>query len=73
MNKPMSEVDSVIQEINADPEVSGKFWFRSLHVQPKDNNFVVRDSDTETLVFVTALDIANDEFIDKNAANDIIE
>ena len=73
MNKPMSEVDSVIQEINDDPAVSGKFWFRSLHVQPKDNNFVVRDSDGETLVFVTAFDTEHDEFLDKDSANDIIE
>ena len=68
---PVSAVDTVIDEINKAQNVSGKFWFRKLNVQPREGDR--NKADTDTLAFVTALDIENERFLDSGAAKDIIE
>ena len=71
-NGPVSAVDTVIDEINNAQNISGKFWFRKLNVQPaRQGNR--NKADTDTLAFITALDIENEIFLDSGAAKDIIE
>ena len=71
-NGPVSAVDTVIEEINSAQNISGKFWFRKLNVQPaREGNR--NKADTDTLAFITALDIENEMFLDSGAAKDIIE
>ena len=71
-NGPVSAVDTIIDEINKAQNVSGKIWFRKLNVQPAREGDGKRDA-TDTLAFITALDIDNEMFLDSGAAKDIIE
>ena len=71
-NGPVSAVDTIIYEINKAQNVSGKFWFRKLNVQPAREGDRNRAA-TDTLAFITALDIENEMFLDSGAAKDIIE
>ena len=68
---PVSAVDTVIDEINKAQNISGKFWFRKLNVQPREGDR--NRDDTDTLAFITALDVENEVFLDSGAAKDIIE
>ena len=68
---PVSAVDTVIDEINKAQNISGKFWFRKLNVQPREGER--NRDDTDTLAFITALDVKNEVFLDSGAAKDIIE
>ena len=70
-NGPVSAVDTIIDEINKAQNISGKIWFRKLNVQPREGNR--NRVDTDTLAFITALDIENEVFMDSGAAKDIIE
>ena len=64
-------MDTLIDEINKAQNISGKIWFRKLNVQPREGNR--NRVDTDTLAFITALDIENEVFMDSGAAKDIIE
>ena len=68
---PVSAVDTVIDEINKAQNISGKFWFRKLNVQPREGER--NRDDMDTLAFITALDVENEVFLDSGAAKDIIE
>ena len=65
-------MSSLLETINSAPGVEGEYWFRKLHVQPRDTSSSSR-AGAETVVFLTALDLDTNTFIDKTAAGDIIE
>ena len=64
-------MSSLLETINSAPGVEGEYWFRKLHVQPRDTSSSRAGADT--VVFLTALDLDTNTFIDKTAAGDIIE
>ena len=64
-------MSSLLETINSAPGVEGEYWFRKLHVQPRDTSS--RRAGAETVVFLTALDLDTNTFVDKTAAGDIIE
>ena len=64
-------MSSLLETINSAPGVEGEYWFRKLHVQPRDTSS--SRAGAETVVFLTALDLDTNTFIDKTAAGDIIE
>ena len=64
-------MSSLLETINSAPGVEGEYWFRKLHVQPRDTSSSRAGS--ETVVFLTALDLDTNTFIDNTAAGDIIE
>ena len=64
-------MSSLLETINSAPGVEGEYWFRKLHVQPRDTSSSRAGS--ETVVFLTALDLDTNTFVDKTAAGDIIE
>ena len=64
-------MSSLLETINSAPGVEGEYWFRKLHVQPRDTSS--SRTGAETVVFLTALDLDTNTFIDKTAAGDIIE
>ena len=63
-------MSSLLETINSAPGVEGEYWFRKLHVQPRDTS---RRAGADTVVFLTALDLDTNTFVDKTAAGDIIE
>ena len=64
-------MSSLLETINSAAGVEGEYWFRKLHVQPRDTSS--SRAGAETVVFLTALDLDTNTFIDKTAAGDIIE
>ena len=67
-------MSSLLETINSAPGVEGEYWFRKLHVQPRDTSSSSSSrAGAETVVFLTALDLDTNTFIDKTAAGDIIE
>ena len=67
------QVSSLLETINSAPGVEGDYWFRKLHVQPRDSGSSSSRAGAETVVFLTALDLATNTFVDKTAAGGIIE
>ena len=63
-------MSSLLDTINSAAGVEGEYWFRKLHVQPRDTS---SRAGAETVVFLTALDLDTNTFVDNTAAGDIIE
>ena len=63
----------MLETINSAPGVEGEYWFRKLHVQPRDTSSSSSRAGADTVVFLTALDLDTNTFLDKTTAGDIIE
>jgi len=70
IKKPVSDAQIVLDELNS---ASENYWFRMLNVQPRETSDRYRASDSDSLLFVTVLDIDNNKFLNKNEAGDVIQ
>ena len=68
----MDEIDKILDQINQNTNVTGKYWFRKLNVQPKIDTRTVSGVDGDSVIFVTALDVQQNNFINSDAVGAII-
>ena len=68
----MDDIDKILDQINQNTNVTGKYWFRKLNVQPKIDTRTVSGVDGDSVIFVTALDVQQNNFINSDAVGAII-
>ena len=68
----VEEIDNILDQINQNGNITGKYWFRKMNVQPKIDTRTISGVDGDSVMFVTALDVEQTSFINSDIAGDII-
>ena len=71
-NVTVDDADDIVGRMNYEMNVDDQYWFRKLHIQPKQDD--VRDNSVEnSVMFVTLLDLDRERFLDNDEAKEIFD